>query len=53
MTALRSNLAALLVQWKARLDTTPEGQRAHLLDALAERPSLGRAKNGKRFGRMR
>jgi len=42
LTALRGNLAALLVQWKSRLEATPSGKRAHLLESLADGPSLQR-----------
>ena len=35
MVRLRAALRALLARWDARLETTPAGSRAHLLDALA------------------
>jgi hypothetical protein len=35
-------LGALLADWDAKLATTPEGQRAHLLDALASKAGIER-----------
>ena len=37
--ALRDELRSLVAEWDARLTSLPAGQRAGLLDALAQRPS--------------
>lgn len=39
LIALRSQLQSIIAQWGTRLDRTPEGQRAGLLEALIEPPS--------------
>ncbi len=36
LTALRADLVALLADWDARLERTPTGRRAHLLDTLLD-----------------
>ena len=36
---LKRDLQDILVEWDAQLERTPEGKRAHLLDALAGRPA--------------
>ncbi|HEY7499937.1 MAG TPA: MerR family transcriptional regulator [Vicinamibacterales bacterium] len=44
LTALRDRLRATLTEWERRLDATPDGKRALLLDGLAEGPAkAGRA----------
>ena len=40
LVALRSQLRSIVAQWEERLNRTPEGQRAGLLEALL-RPSSG------------
>jgi DNA-binding transcriptional MerR regulator len=40
LVALREDLRALLVEWDGKLANTPQGQRAHLLDALAGQPGI-------------
>lgn len=45
---LKRDLQTILAEWDARLEGTPSGQRAHLLDALAHRaaphaPAAGRS----------
>ena len=39
LAELRDHVRRLLVEWDARLDATPEGRRAGLLEALGEPPS--------------
>jgi DNA-binding transcriptional MerR regulator len=36
---LKRDLHTILEEWNARLASTPSGERAHLLDALAQRPA--------------
>jgi DNA-binding transcriptional MerR regulator len=42
LSALRSELRALLADWEERLRRTKDGQPAHLLEALGERPAIER-----------
>jgi DNA-binding transcriptional MerR regulator len=42
--ALRRDLQALIADWDVRLSHTPAGKRAHLLDTLAARPAIERAR---------
>jgi DNA-binding transcriptional MerR regulator len=44
LTALRADLLALAGEWDARLERTPPGHQAHLLDSLAGRPLIDRAR---------
>ena len=44
LVMLREELRALLVDWDAKLAKTPDGQRAHLLDALATKPEIERTR---------
>jgi DNA-binding transcriptional MerR regulator len=44
LQALRADLTALLSDWGARLAATRPGRRAHLLDRLADRPAIERAR---------
>jgi DNA-binding transcriptional MerR regulator len=49
LTALRDEMRSVLEEWDLRLDATPKGQRAQLLDMLVSHPSLdsrGRATRG-------
>jgi hypothetical protein len=39
LVALRSQLRSIVASWGQRLDRTPEGQRAGLLEALLQSPS--------------
>jgi DNA-binding transcriptional MerR regulator len=39
LASLRDHLRRLLADWDRRLDATPEGMRAGLLETLGERPS--------------
>ena len=39
LAVLRDQLRGLLADWDARLDATPEGMRAGLLETLGDRPS--------------
>jgi DNA-binding transcriptional MerR regulator len=43
LLTLREELRALLVDWDNKLATTPHGERAHLLDALASTPGIERS----------
>lgn len=47
---LKRDLRALLDEWDARLDGTPPGQRAYLLDSLAQREGSGLAAGRTRRG---
>jgi DNA-binding transcriptional MerR regulator len=42
LTALRDEMRSVLEEWDVRLDATPKGQRAQLLDMLVGHPSLDR-----------
>jgi DNA-binding transcriptional MerR regulator len=42
MLGLRDHLRTLLAEWDDRLQRTPEGQRARLLDTLASGPAKER-----------
>lgn len=42
LTNLRDEMRRMLGEWDARLARTPPGQRARLLDMLADRPGLAR-----------
>ena len=44
LTTLREELRGLLVDWDAALAATPQGQRAHLLDALGTKPGIERSR---------
>jgi DNA-binding transcriptional MerR regulator len=44
LTALRTELRALVSDWDARLARTPSGDRAYLLDTLASRPPIDAAR---------
>jgi DNA-binding transcriptional MerR regulator len=44
LQALRADLTDLLEDWGARLATTRRGRRAHLLDRLADRAGIERAR---------
>ena len=40
LSALRDEMRRVVEEWDARLDATPKGQRAQLLDMLVRHPSL-------------
>jgi DNA-binding transcriptional MerR regulator len=44
LITLREELRALVVDWDAKLANTPQGERAHLLDALAAKPGIERSR---------
>jgi DNA-binding transcriptional MerR regulator len=46
LRALRGELRALLAAWDGTLASLPAGQPAHLLQSLARRPGLDRARTG-------
>jgi DNA-binding transcriptional MerR regulator len=43
------DLRDLLKEWAARLDHTPPGQRAHLLESLPQRPAAGPSRRRRGF----
>jgi DNA-binding transcriptional MerR regulator len=45
LTVLRADLCALVAEWDARLDKTPSGHTAHLLETLAARPVIETARS--------
>ena len=48
LTALRRELRLLLQEWDAKLEKTPPGQRAHLLETLGSRSRIDRARRERR-----
>jgi DNA-binding transcriptional MerR regulator len=44
LTALKAELATIVVEWDDRLARTPAGARAYLLDTLAGRPPIDAAR---------
>ena len=48
LTALRRELRLLVQEWDAKLEKTPQGQRAHLLETLGSRPRLERTRHERR-----
>jgi MerR family copper efflux transcriptional regulator len=44
LTGLRAELRRLVEDWDRRLTATPPGRRAHLLETLAGRPAVERAR---------
>jgi len=44
LQALRADLACLVEEWGVRLAAPRRGRRAHLLDRLADRPAIERAR---------
>jgi DNA-binding transcriptional MerR regulator len=48
LTALRQDLLLLLQEWDAKLDETPPGQRAHLLETLGSRSGIERSRQERR-----
>ena len=53
LLVLREELRALLVDWDARLSKTPQGQRAHLLDALGAKPGIERSRRERQVPSLR
>jgi DNA-binding transcriptional MerR regulator len=51
LVALRSELKTLLEDWDARLESTPVGHRARLLETLGDLPAIERARLAKRRAR--
>jgi DNA-binding transcriptional MerR regulator len=45
LTGLRRELRLLLQEWDAKLEKTPPGQRAHLLETLGGRPGIERTRH--------
>ena len=48
LTALRHELRLLLREWDAKLEKTPPGQRAHLLETLGSRSGIERSRHERR-----
>ena len=48
LTALRRELRLLLQEWDAKLEKTPPGQRAHLLETLGSRSRIERTRRERR-----
>jgi DNA-binding transcriptional MerR regulator len=47
LTALREELLVVVEEWDARLAETPNGQRAHLLEALASASHIEHTRRGR------
>jgi hypothetical protein len=48
MLVLRNELRLLLSDWDRRLEKTPKGSRAHLLETLGSRTVIERARRNRR-----
>jgi DNA-binding transcriptional MerR regulator len=56
LVALREELRVLLEEWDAKLENTPKGQRAHLLETLGSKPGIERTRRDRQtpsLGRRR